>query len=82
MIVRLLLYLVLATIVAVVPLGGTVLLIRPLLRAWRARRLGRLHSEHTCMRAECGEYVDPNSADSIFEDGRWMHRRCRRELLT
>jgi hypothetical protein len=81
-IVRLLLYLVLAALALVVPFGGVALLVRPLLRARRARRLGQLHAEHTCLRAECGQYVDPSSPDSIFENGRWMHRRCRQELLS
>lgn len=56
--------------------------VRPLLRARAARRAGRLNAEYTCALPRCGERVDPSSPDAVLEGKHWMHRRCRRALLS
>lgn len=64
------------------PLIATaVFAVRPRLKAWRLRRMGLLHASQTCFSPECGEHVDPQSPDSLFEGGHWMHRGCRKKLL-
>jgi hypothetical protein len=77
-IVRLLIY---ALLLVAVPGGCVVLIARPLLRELRARRAGRLNADRTCLLDSCGDAVEPDSRDAIYEDGHWMHRRCRRQLL-
>ena len=79
MLVRLAVYVLVSAFAAI---GVVLSVVRPALRAWRDRQRGRLNADHTCAYAECGQYVDPTHRDSLFENGQWMHRRCRAKLLS
>lgn len=54
--------------------------IRPRLRARHQRQLAQARVDFACL--GCNAYVDPESQDSLYEAGRWMHSRCRQELLS